>query len=85
MARIRSWMYFDRPISRRSREASVTPRCRRLQEKAELEVYSVKLDKANMVKSVGSGYLPAQASVAGLAVEVKHAAGVDRGMIELKG
>lgn len=81
MARIRSRMYSGRTVPRRSRKNSVTPRRRRLQESAELKTNTVKLEPACMVKSVGSGYLPSQASVAGLSADVRFAAGIDRGMI----
>lgn len=85
MARIRSRIHSKRSIPRRSRTNSVTPRRRRLQESGEIKYYSQIPGCAQVVKSVGSGYLPKQASLVNLAADVRHAANVNGGMAKLRG
>lgn len=83
MARIRSRIHSGRALPAQTREGSMSLRARRRREARELSFYSG--NTGRVVEFDGSGYLPRQASVAGMAAEVRHAAAVDSGMVALMG
>lgn len=85
MARVISRRSSKREIPRLTRERSVTKRrARRDEERIARALYPRGAGK--MVESVGSGYLPPhQVRVSVKPIEVRHAAGVDSGMIPIRG
>lgn len=84
MARIRSRMHSGRAIPQQTREGSASARRKSRRSRREAAFYS-RRGAGRMVESVGRGYLPRQASVAGMSAEVRHAAAVDAGMVALEG
>lgn len=86
MARIRSRVHSGREVPRMTREKSASPRRRARRERRELEFLAHSGQTASqVVQSVGKGWEPPQASVAGLSAEVRFAAGVDKGMVAING
>lgn len=86
MARIRSRSRSGRAVPRMGREASATPRRRARRSRRELESLERRgLAARQVVQSVGKGWEPPHASVAGLSAEVRFAAGVDKGMVVIRG
>lgn len=85
MARIRSRRASGRPLPSMTRAASASrKRVRRREDRIAAGLYPQGAGK--LVESVGKGYLPPhQASVAGMAAEVRFAAGPDSGMIPVAG
>ena len=85
MARVISRRFSHRELPRMTRSRSLTPR--RAKQREERILAALNAGSAGkMVESVGSGYLPPhQASVASMSAEVRHAAGIDRGMIPMQG
>ena len=85
MARVVSRKHSRREIPRMTRSRSLTPKRAKQRERRILAALNTG-SAGKMVESVGSGYLPPhQASLAGMAAEVRHAAGIDSGMIPLQG
>lgn len=86
MARIRSRSRSGRAIPRMTREASATPRRRAYREARELKSFERRgCTASQVVQSVGKGWEPPRASVAGLSAEVRFAAGIDKGMVAIRG
>lgn len=85
MARVISRRHSHRDIPRMTRSRSLTPKRAKQRERRILAALNTG-GAGKMVESVGSGYLPPhQASLAGMAAEVRYAAGIDSGMISLQG
>ncbi|MBP3590151.1 MAG: UPF0236 family protein [Muribaculaceae bacterium] len=85
MARVVSRRHSHREIPRMTRSRSLTPRRAERRERRILAALNTG-GAGKMVESVGKGYLPPhQASVAGMAAEVRYAAGIDSGMIAMQG
>ena len=85
MARVVSRKHSRREIPRMTRSRSLTPR-RAKQREARIIAAMWPKGAGKMVESTGSGYLPPhQASVAHMSAEVRHAAGIDSGMIPIQG
>ena len=87
MARIRSRKASGRKLPRMTRERSATPRRRAREERREMRwLESQGMTAGQVVESVGKGWEPPhRASVAGMSAEVRFAAGVDKGMVVVKG
>lgn len=85
MARIRSRKASGRPLPSTTRAASASrKRVRRREDRIAASLYPQGAGK--LVESVGKGYLPPhQASVVGMAADVRFAAGLDSGMIPVAG
>jgi hypothetical protein len=85
MARVISRRHSHRDIPRMTRSRSLTPKRAKQRERRILAALNTG-GAGKMVESVGSGYLPPhQASLAGMAAEVRYAAGIDSGMIPIQG
>lgn len=85
MARVISRKSSRREVPRMTRARSLTPR-RARQREARVIAALWPRGAGKMVESTGSGYLPPhQASVAFMSAEVRHAAGIDSGMILMQG
>ena len=85
MARNLSRRHSHREVPRMTRSRSLTPmQAKRREAKIIAALWPKGAGK--VVESVGSGYLPPhQASLAGMAAEVRYAAGIDKGMIPMQG
>lgn len=85
MARVVSRKHSHREIPRMTRSRSLTPKRARQRERRVLAALNTG-GAGKMVESTGSGYLPPhQASLVGMAAEVRYAAGIDSGMIPMQG
>lgn len=85
MARIVSRKHSKRKAPHMTRSRSLTPKRAKQRERRILAVLNTR-GSGKMVESVGSGYLPPhQASLIGMAAEVRYAAGIDSGMIPMQG
>lgn len=85
MARVVSRRHSKREIPRMTRSRSLTPKRAKRRERRILAALSSG-SAGKLVESVGRGYLPPhQARVSAKPVEVRHAAGVDSGMIPMRG
>ena len=85
MARVVSRKHSHREVPRMTRSRSLTPKRAKQRERRILAVLNTG-GAGKMVESVGSGYLPPhQASLVGMAAEVRYAAGIDSGMILMQG
>lgn len=87
MARIRSRRASGREIPRMTRERSETPRRRARRNRREMRwLESQGMAAGQVVESVGKGWEPPhRASVSGLSAEIRFAAGVDKGMVAIRG
>lgn len=86
MARIRSRWVSGRAIMRMTRAKSETPGRRACGERRELRWLGSRGLAAGKVLHTGKGYEPPRrASVAAMPAEVRHAAGVDKGMVVIEG
>lgn len=85
MARVVSRRRSHREIPRMTRSRSLTPKRAEQREAGIIKALWPK-GAGRTVESIGSGYLPPhQASLVGMAAEVRHAAGIDSGMIPMQG
>ena len=85
MARVVSRRHSRREIPRMTRSRSLTPKRAKQREQRILAALNTG-SAGKMVESTGSGYLPPhQASLVGMAAEVRYAAGIDSGMIPMQG
>ena len=85
MARVVSRKRSKREVPRLTRSRSLTPKRAKQRERRILGALNTG-GAGKMVESVGSGYLPPhQASLVGMAAEVRYAAGIDLGMIPMQG
>ncbi len=85
MARVVSRKHSHREIPRMTRSRSPAPKRAKQREARIIKALWPK-GAGKMVESTGSGYLPPhQASLVGMAAEVRHAAGIDSGMIPIQG
>ena len=85
MARVVSRKHSHREVPRMTRSRSLTPKRARQREARIIKALWPR-GAGKMVESTGSGYLPPhQASVAHMSAEVRHAAGIDSGMIPIQG
>lgn len=85
MARVVSRRHSRREIPRMTRSRSLTPK-RAKQREAGMIAAPWPKGAGKMVESTGSGYPPPhQASLVGMAADVRYAAGIDSGMIPIQG
>ena len=85
MARVVSRKHSHREIPRMTRSRSLTPK-RAKQREARIIAALWPKGAGKMVESTGSGYLPPHhAGFVNMAAEVRHAAGIDSGMIPIQG
>ena len=85
MARIVSRRHSKREVPRMTRSRSLTRKRASERERRILAALNTG-GAGKMVESVGSGYLPPhQASLVGLAAEVRYAVGIGSGMIPTQG
>lgn len=83
--RVVSRRHSHREVPHMTRSRSLTPKRAKQRERRILAALNTG-GAGKMVESVGSGYLPPhQASLAGMAAEVRHAAGIDSGIILMQG
>lgn len=85
MARLRSRSVSGRAIPRMTRERSLSPRRRAARERRELAALG-RGSAANVPASSGSGYEPPhRASLVGAKANVRYTAGIDEGMVAIRG
>lgn len=85
MVRVVSRKHSHREIPRMTRPRLLTPR-RARQREAGIIAALWPRGAGKMVESTGSGYLPPhQAGFVNMAAEVRHAAGIDSGMVPMQG
>lgn len=85
MARVISRKHSKREVPRMTRARSLTPRRAKQRERRILAALSSG-SAGKLVESVGSGYLPPHhAGLVGASADVRYAAGIDKGMIPVRG
>lgn len=85
MARLRSRSVSGRAIPRMTREKSMSPKRRAARERREIAALA-RGSAANVPTSSGSGYEPPhRASLVGAKADVRYTAGIDRGMVAIRG